>query len=106
MFEGCCHAGANLTASDTRALPYLLQVRGTDAIKTFSQNLVVPYQPPQRAAGEDDAAAPAAAAAAAPASGGSNSLLEEMRRQVEAQAARIAELEAQLKAAAAGGGSR
>jgi hypothetical protein len=103
MFEGCCAIAGNEGKRHV-CLPNLLQVRGTDAIKAFSQNLVVPYQPPQRAPGEDDAAA--AAPAAAPASGGSNSLLEEMRRQVEAQAARIAELEAQLKAAAAGGGSR
>ncbi|KAL4428696.1 hypothetical protein ABPG77_009802 [Micractinium sp. CCAP 211/92] len=59
------------------------EVRGPDAIRAFSQNLVHPYKP----------------ALPPPAAAGSNSLLEELQRRVQEQAARIAELEAQLAAA-------
>lgn len=63
--------------------PPCAQVRGPDAIRAFSQNLVHPYTP----------------APPAPAAASSNSLLEELQRRVQEQAARIAELEAQLAAA-------
>ncbi|EFN59980.1 hypothetical protein CHLNCDRAFT_133103 [Chlorella variabilis] len=65
------------------------EVRGPEAIRAFSQHLMRPYQPP----------AAAQQAADGGSAGGSNSLLEELRRQVEAQQQKIAELEAQLKAA-------
>ena len=68
-----------------------LQVRGADAIRAFSENLVHPYHPAVHRQEEEAGTAGVGA--------GSNSLLEELRRQVQQQAARIAELEAQLAAA-------
>ncbi len=79
-----------LIAHDTlRPPPAPQQVRGPDAIRNFSVNLLAPYHPKPRP--EDGQPLPAAA--------GSNSLLEELRRTVEEQRKRIAELEAQLAAA-------
>lgn len=72
------------------ALPLWAQVRGADAIRDFSVNLLTPYHPQPDAAAQADGGGPAAS--------GSNSLLEELRRKCEAQAARIAELEAALAA--------
>ena len=59
-----------------------LQVRGVDAIRALSLNLLTPYEPP-----------------AAPPPGSSNSLVEQLQ-------ARVRELEAQLAAAQGGGGAR
>lgn len=70
-------------ASCAVSMPSWCQVRGPDAIRAFSENLIHPYKP----------------APLPPAAAGSNSLLEELQRRVQEQAARIAELEAQLAAA-------
>ena len=90
----CTQAPCRCPLKRPRALSCLLcscflQVRGPEAIRAFSQHLMRPYQPP----------AAAQQAADGGSAGGSNSLLEELRRQVEAQQQKIAELEAQLKAA-------
>jgi hypothetical protein len=63
-----------------------VQVRGPDALRAFSKNLLQPYVAP-----------PAAAAAA-----GSNSLLEELQRQLADKQRRIEELEAEVAALKAG----
>lgn len=65
-------------------------MRGPDAIRNFSVNLLTPHKAAAQRP-EDGQPLPAAA--------GSNSLLEELRRTVEEQRQRIAELEAQLAAA-------
>ena len=83
----CCRCPAGTSSTATRhPLP---QVRGPDAIRNFSVNLLTPYKSQPR---PEDGEAPL------PAVAGSNSLLEELRRTVEEQRRRIAELEAQLAA--------
>ena len=59
-------------------------MRGADAIRSFSTNLITPYHPQPSASGS---------------SGGSNSLLEELQCTVKEQRRRIQELEGQLAAA-------